>query len=383
MNAGLQAESPGRAELVFALGVGLLLVSGLLPWIAASEAIPVADPSEEAEGLASFDAEHTSAEILGIDRVDWVVLAGVGLVATGLVVTEPWSQIVLAFAAASGVAAVGLGAVYLVDPAWMYSDWIKPDVAAVASAGPGVYLAIGGGILQLGGSYLAYSESESTTGAQQLDAASPTRPGANQAARGGQPQEPPRGGRREPRRQQRPPGQQPPQGAGPNQRQPSGGQPRHRGGQRQSSGQPPANGQPPTEQRPPERQPGQDHHEGGRQPQGTKPNHQQSTETPPDTTGQPRGSPPEGSPPENDPERSPTERSPEQPPSGRQPDSDQQPANREQTGDEPTEQPEPTDQTADDTRQGTGSGQRRNPQDSPEETNEDGGASEDADQREK
>jgi hypothetical protein len=147
----------------------LLLVSGLLPWIGASEPIPVADPSEEAEGLTSFSEDSTSEEILGIDRVDWVVLAGVGLVATVLVVTEPWSRVVLGIAGASGVAVGGVGAVYLVDPAWMYSDWIKSDVAAVASAGPGVYLALASSVVQFGGCYLGYTDSTSTTGAQQLD----------------------------------------------------------------------------------------------------------------------------------------------------------------------------------------------------------------------
>lgn len=248
MNAALPVESPGRPELVFALGVGLLLVSGLLPWVAASEAIPVADPSEEADGLSSFDGDSTSEEILGIDRVDWVVLAGVGLVATGLVVTEPWSQLVLAIAAASGVAVVGLGVAYLVDPAWMYSDWIKTEVAAVASAGPGVYLAIGGGVLQLGGCYLAYSSSGSTTGAQQLDAP-PSQPGpTNQPT---QPEHPPQGrsadGRQQPQTpQQRPPGQHPPQGT--------------------NQGRGPGSAQPPTDQQSPGRQPPQNQQPADRSP---------------------------------------------------------------------------------------------------------------------
>jgi len=183
MNAALAPESLGRAELLFALGTGLILVSGLLPWIAASEPIPTADPSEEAEGLRSFDEGSTSEEILGIDRVDWVILAGVGLVATFLVVTEPWSQVVLGVAGAGAVAAISLGAVYFLDPAWMYSDWIKSDVAAVASAGPGAYLAVGGGLLQCAGWYLGYSSSTSS-GAQRLDAPdAPTQPGTNQSRR--------------------------------------------------------------------------------------------------------------------------------------------------------------------------------------------------------
>lgn len=216
MNAALAPNSVGRAELVFALGAGLILVSGLFPWIAATEAIPVADPSEQAEGLNSFGGDSTSDEILGVDRVDWVVLAGVGLVATALVVTEPWTRVVLAIAGASAVAAVGLAVVYLVDPAWMYSDWIKSEVAAVASAGPGVYLALGGGLCQCGGWYLGYSGTGSTAGAQRLDA--PAQGGVG-SSRGPQQRGPPQQdqpdsrqrhqqGRREPRGQQPPNRQQ-------------------------------------------------------------------------------------------------------------------------------------------------------------------------------
>ncbi|MXR50771.1 hypothetical protein GRX03_04010 [Halovenus sp. WSH3] len=186
MSGVLAAASPGRAELAFGVGVALLLVSGLLPWIVASEPIPVSDPAEEAAGLTAFGEETTSEEILGIDRVDWVVLAGVGLVATGLIVTEPWDPLVLAFAGASGVAALGLGVAYVTDPVWMYSDWIKPDVAAVASTGPGVYLAVGSGLLQCLGCYLGHTETGRSGGAQQLDGpqstgsagGEPTRPSA-------------------------------------------------------------------------------------------------------------------------------------------------------------------------------------------------------------
>lgn len=193
MSATLAPESVGRAELVFGLGVALLLVSGLLPWIAATEPIPVSDPAEEAGGLNSFDQDATSEEILGIDRVDWVVVAGVGLVATVLIVTEPWSPVVLAVAGASAAAALGLGVAYVVDPVWMYSDWIKSEVAAVTDVGPGVYLAVGSGLLQCAGCYLGATGAGSSTGAQQLDAppsanqGSPQSPDAQQSSKRGQP----------------------------------------------------------------------------------------------------------------------------------------------------------------------------------------------------
>jgi hypothetical protein len=233
--------SLGRAELVFALGAGLVLVSGLLPWIVASEAIPVADPSEEADGLGSFGEDSTSEEILGIDRVDWVVLAGVSLVATGLAATEPWSRIVLGVAGASGAAAVGLGAAYLADPAWMYSDWIHAEIAAVASAGLGAYLAIGGGVLQLGGCYLGTSSAASTAGARQL----------------GAPASPPQSQRREERARQQTPrrgpptGRRSPQRTGPNQNQRTepGGRPQQRGSDQRPATE---NTTPPNDQRPPE-----------------------------------------------------------------------------------------------------------------------------------
>lgn len=307
MNAPVVSESPGRAELVFALGVGLLLLSGMLPWITASEAIPVADPSEQAEGLNSFSEADTSEEILGIDRVDWVVLTGVGLVATVLVVTEPWSRVVLAVAGASGLAAVGLGAVYLVDPAWMYSDWLKSEVGAVASAGPGVYLALASGVVQFGGIYLGVTESKSTTGAQQLDApaqtdSSPrTQPPGDQQPRG-------------------PP--QSPQGQSPNDQPPQNSH-HQENRQPQQNRQPPNNGPPQNDQQPQGRQP-----ERGQQP----PPHSQSADEPTDRS---------------------QNRQPDQSPPAQRRESERPPS---EGGTDPSE--DAANHTAGDARQGTGSGQQ-------------------------
>lgn len=217
-------ESLGRAELLFVLGVAAVLVSGLLPWLTASEAIPVTDPSERAEGLNSFSEADTAEQILGVDRVDWVVLAGISLVAAAIVLTEPWSQVVLGVGGVTAVAGVGLGVFYLFDPVWMYSAWLKPEIGAVTSVGPGVYLAIGGGLLQCGGCYLG-SRGPATTGARSLDQPRSGRQQQNQPAS----RRPPQSG------QQRPPeeasqrhvgdGQVPPadQPADPARRQPSDG----------------------------------------------------------------------------------------------------------------------------------------------------------------
>ncbi|WP_436903023.1 hypothetical protein [Halovenus halobia] len=186
-------ESLDRAELLFVLGVAAVLVSGLFPWLTASEAIPVTDPSERAEGLSSFSEADTAEQILGIDRVDWVVLAGIGLVAAAIVLTEPWSQVVLGVGGASGVAAVGLGVFYLFDPVWMYSAWLKPELGAVTSVGPGVYLAISGGLLQCGGCYFGH-RGPATTGARSLDQPRSGGPQQNQPAS----RRPPQGGQQQP-----------------------------------------------------------------------------------------------------------------------------------------------------------------------------------------
>ena len=199
MTAG-PAESLGRAELLFVLGVAAVLVSGLLPWLTASEPIPVTDPSERAEGLSSFSEADTAEQILGINRVDWVVLAGIGLVAAAIVLTEPWSRVVLGVGGVSAVAAVGLGAFYLFDPVWMYSAWLKPEVGAVSNAGPGVYLAIGGGLLQCGGCYLG-TRGPATTGARSLDQPRSGRGQQNRSAE----RQPPQGGQQRPPEQSRQP----------------------------------------------------------------------------------------------------------------------------------------------------------------------------------
>lgn len=321
MNAALAPKSLGRAELVFALGVGLFLVSGLLPWIAASEAIPVADPAEEADGLGSFEGDNTSESLLGIDRVDWVVLAGIGLVATFLAVTEPWSRVVLAVAGISGAAAVGLGAVYLVDPAWMYSDWIKSDVAAVASTGPGVYLAIGGGVAQCVGCYLGYSSSGSTTGAQRLGA--PAQP-ETQPTRQNTPRQGPPADRQPPQRGR---SNQPPQ-TGPR------GQPQQRGAEQPPTGQSPEDARPPDEQRPPRgQQPQNQQRRGGQQP--------------------------------------PTDDEPRRPSSGGRPNPEQSHAS-ESNADGPIDRAEASDPTGEDSREESGSGQRKQPRDSSEKAAEGG-----------
>jgi hypothetical protein len=167
MTAG-PLQSPDRAELLFALGVVGVLVSGLLPWLTATEPIPATNPSERAEGLSSFSEADTTDRILGIDRVGWVGLAGLGIVGTAIVLTEPWSRVVLGVGGVSAAAAIAVGALYVVDPVWMYSDWLDSEVGAVTSVGSGVYLAIAGGTLQAVGCYFGLRGS-ATTGAGSLD----------------------------------------------------------------------------------------------------------------------------------------------------------------------------------------------------------------------
>lgn len=165
---GGHVDSLDRTELLFVLGVVAVLVSGLLPWLTATEPIPVSDPSERAEGLGSFSGADTTERVLGIDRVEWVVLAGVALVAAAVVLTEPWSRVVLGVGVLSAVVALAVGARYLSDPIWLYSDWLDPELGAVTSVGPGVYLALVGGALQAVGCSLGVREPE-PTGAGSLD----------------------------------------------------------------------------------------------------------------------------------------------------------------------------------------------------------------------
>lgn len=167
MTAGPLA-SADRAELLFALGVVAVLVAGLLPWLTATEPIPVTNPSDPAAGLSDFGAADTTQQVLGIDRVEWVVLAGLGIVATAIVLTEPWSRVVLGVGGVSAVAALAVGGLYLFEPVWMYSDWLNPEIGAVTSVGPGVYLALVGGSLQAVGCYLGV-RGPTTTGANSLD----------------------------------------------------------------------------------------------------------------------------------------------------------------------------------------------------------------------
>jgi hypothetical protein len=202
-------QSVDRAELLFAFGAVAVLVAGLLPWLTATEPIPVTNPSERAEGLQSFSAADTTTQVLGIDRVEWIAVAGVGLVAAAVVLTEPWSRVVLGVGGVSAIAALAIGALYLFDPVWMYSDWLNPEIGAVTSVGPGIYLVLVGGALQAVGCSLG-ARGPATTGAGSLDQS----PGERRPPRQEQPARQPQDGQQQgqPRRQndRRPPQQEQP-----------------------------------------------------------------------------------------------------------------------------------------------------------------------------